>query len=92
LEDTLAGFDEICRHCPVRSVIAWMNERESAIELDGVNFLDLDIAQRNRDKLLGVVVNSKQHYRLHREQVERMLIRRWTFEEAIYELVLNCIN
>jgi len=86
LEDTLAGFDDICRHCPPRSVIAWMNERESAIELDGVNFLDLDIAQRNREQLLGIVVNSKQRYRLHREQVERMLIRRWTFEEAIYEL------
>src|SRR4051812_27400589 len=76
LEDTLAGFDEICRHCPSRSVIAWMNERESAIELEGVNFLDLEMAQRNSDKLLRVVVNSKQHYRLHREQVERMLIRR----------------
>jgi hypothetical protein len=86
LEDTLAGFDEICRHCPPLSVIAWMNERESAIELEGVNFLDLDIAQKNKEKLLGVVVNSKQHYRLHREQVERMLIRHWTFEEAIYEL------
>ena len=86
LEDTLAGFDDICRHCPPRSVIAWMNERQSPIELDGVNFLDLEVAQKNREKLLGVVVNLKQHYRLHREQVERMLIRHWTFEEAIYEL------
>jgi hypothetical protein len=84
-EDTLAGFDEICRHSPPHAVIAWMNERESPIELDGVNFLDLDVAHRNREKLLGIVVNSKQHYRLHREQVERMLIRHWTFEEAIYE-------
>jgi energy-coupling factor transporter ATP-binding protein EcfA2 len=89
LEDTLTGFDEICRHCPPRSVIAWMNERESSIELDGVHFLELDIAQKNKDKLLGVVVNSKQHYRLHREQVERMLIRHWTFEQAIYELDLR---
>ena len=86
LEDTLAGFDEICRHCPPRSVIAWMNERESAIEWEGVNFLDLEIAQRNSEKLLKVIVNSKQHYRLHREQVERMLIRHWTFAEAIDEL------
>lgn len=86
LEDTLAGFDEICRYSPARSVVAWMNERESPIELDGVNFLDLDTARKNKEKLLGVVVNSKQNYRLHREQVERMLIRHWTFEEAIYEL------
>jgi ABC-type cobalamin/Fe3+-siderophores transport system ATPase subunit len=86
LEDTLAGFNDICHHCPPRSVIAWMNERENAIELDGVTFLDLELAQKNREKLLGVVANSKQHYRLHREQVERMLIRHWTFEEAIYEL------
>jgi hypothetical protein len=63
-----------------------MNERENAIELDGISFLGLEIAQTNRDKLLGVIVNTKQQYRLHREQIEAMLISRWTFGRAIEQV------
>lgn len=86
LEDTLEGFDHICRHAPSRSVVVWINERENAISLGGKSFFDLDVAAKNEDKLLGVVVNSKQQYELHRLAVGTMLTNHWTFAEACSQL------
>jgi hypothetical protein len=83
LEDTLTGFDQIAHHCPPRSVVVWLNERETPIEFEGASFLDLDVAVRHADKLLAVVFNSRQKQRWNRLYVGEMLEQRKTFAEAI---------
>lgn len=83
LEDTLTGFDEISQHCPPKSVVVWINEREAPIEIEGANFFRLAVAERNADKLLAVVVNSLQRQRWNRACIGQMLQNRQTFSESL---------
>ena len=83
LEDTLSGFDEIAKHCPDRSIVVWLNEREHPIEVAGADFLDLKVAERNETKILSVILNKKQRHRWNRQYVGDMLKSHSTFEQAL---------
>ena len=83
LEDTLAGFDDIAQHVPDESLVVWMNEREAPIAQDGKDFLDFDVAERNKGKMLAVIVNKKQRHRWNRQYVGDMLKSHSTFEQAL---------
>jgi ABC-type dipeptide/oligopeptide/nickel transport system ATPase subunit len=84
LEDTLIGFDEIAQHSPARSVVVWLNQRETPIEIPGgQDFTDLEVAVRNADKLLALIVASRQKHRWNRQYVGEMIEKRQTFQEAI---------
>lgn len=82
LDDTLEGFGQICKLAPDHSVVAWLNQRDQRIELDGRGFADLPIARENERKLIGVVEAQRQLYGLHRDAVSTMIENGWTFDVA----------
>jgi hypothetical protein len=46
--------------------------------------VDLPVAERNRQKVAGVILNITQLYKLHRDAVEAMLQKNLTFGEAMF--------
>jgi hypothetical protein len=83
LDDTLTGFAGICQHVPDGSIVAWLNQKERLIQLNGKDFTELDIVRENAAKLRGVVVVSNRTEKLHRADVSDMLCAHQTFDERI---------
>jgi hypothetical protein len=83
LLDTLNGFRSLARSTTDRNVIVWINEYFGRVERDGKTFVDMAAAIENADKVLGSIVIPKRNPDTFGRDVEALISRKLTFDEAI---------
>jgi hypothetical protein len=83
LEDTLKGFAALAETTLERSIVIWLNEYFGRIEQDGKEFTEMAICKQNEEKILGSVGVPKRNQDTFGRDVEEMIARKQTFEEAI---------
>jgi hypothetical protein len=83
LEDTLKGFAELAGTTDDHSIVVWLNEYFGRIEEDGKRFAEMAVCQENLKKILGSVGVPKRNQDTFGRDVEEMIARKQTFDEAI---------
>jgi CobQ/CobB/MinD/ParA nucleotide binding domain len=80
---TLNGFERLAETTGEQNLIVWLNEFFGQVQLDGKSFEELDVTRNHAGKLLGSVLIPDRTRNTFGDDVEQMLKRRLTFDEAI---------
>ncbi len=83
LLDTVNGFRSLAQSTTDRNVIVWVNEYFGRVERDGKTFPNMAAYVENSDKVLGSVHIPKRNPDTFGRDVEDIISRKLTFEEAI---------
>jgi CobQ/CobB/MinD/ParA nucleotide binding domain len=81
--DTLNGFERLAETTGEQNLIVWLNEFFGQVDLNGKSFEELDVTRNHAGKLLGSVLIPDRTRNTFGDDVEQMLKRWLTFEEAI---------
>jgi hypothetical protein len=88
LVDTLNGFNELAQTTQGRNIVIWANEYFGRIESDGKKLSDMAAFRENSEKICGAVVFSKRNQDTFGRDLEEMIAKKLTFEEAIADVSL----
>jgi CobQ/CobB/MinD/ParA nucleotide binding domain len=83
LLDTLNGFRELAESAQQRNLVVWVNEYFGRVEAQGKSLSEMTAFRDSKDKVCGVVVIPKRNQDTFGRDIEDMIARKWTFEEAI---------
>jgi hypothetical protein len=83
LIDTLTGFGELAKTTPERNVIVWVNEYFGPVQDNGKPFVEMKVFTEHFEKVAGTVGIRKRSPDTFGRDMEEMLQRKLTFEEAI---------
>ena len=83
LADTLKGFKSLAETTDDRNVIVWINEYFGRVERDGKQFGDMTVYRENAEKVFGSIAIPKRNQDTFGRDVEDMVARKLTFDEAI---------
>ena len=83
LGHTLEGFEQVAATTADRSIVVWINEYFGRVERDGKDFPDMAAARTNQQKILGAIALPRRNQDTFGRDVEEMMTRKQTFEEAI---------
>ncbi len=83
LLDTLEGFRQLAESTASQNIIVWINEFFGRVESDGKEFSQMSVYQKHATKVLGSVGIPKRNYDTFGRDVEEMVARKLTFQEAI---------
>lgn len=83
LRDTLGGFASLVEQMPPQAkIIVWLNEFFGDIEADGKTFEEMQVYQRNKDRVSGIVRIPRQTGSTFGQDVKLMLDSKLTFDEV----------
>ena len=84
MHDTLNGFDALCGQFPEVDVVVWRNEYFGALRGEnGAKFEDLSCYRKNRNRIVGPITLPALKPETFGRDIEEMLRRRLSFDEAI---------
>ena len=83
LLDTLNGFRELAASTNQRNMVVWVNEFFGRVEAQGKRFSEMTAFLESRDKICGTVFIPKRNQDTFGRDIEDMIARKWTFQEAI---------
>ena len=83
LMDTLNGFRELAQSAKEQNLIVWINEFFGRVEADGKTFQDMAAFRDSAEKVHGAVVILKRNQDTFGRDIEEMISRKLTFDEAI---------
>lgn len=83
LADTIKGFGEIAQTTVDQNVIVWINEYFGRVEYDGKQFSQMKVYKEHEPKVFGCVAIPKRNQDTFGRDVEEVISRKLTFEEAI---------
>jgi hypothetical protein len=83
LGDTLKGFAELASTTSDRSIVIWLNEFFGRIEDNGKTFVEMAVCKQNENKILGSIAVPKRNQDTFGRDMEEMIARKQTFDEAI---------
>lgn len=83
LADTLKGFKSLAESTEDRNIIVWVNEYFGRVERDGKQFGDMAVYRDNEAKVFGAIAIPKRNQDTFGRDVEEMIARKLTFDEAI---------
>ena len=83
LLDTLNGFRELAESTQQRNMVVWVNEFFGRVEAQGKRFSEMTAFLESKDKICGIVVIAKRNQDTFGRDIEDMISRKWTFQEAI---------
>ncbi|MFS2012022.1 conjugal transfer protein TraL [Azospirillum sp. CT11-132] len=82
--DTLTGFDQLARQLPESAqMVVWLNEYFGDIVADGKSFEEMKAYHLNRHRLKGLVKIKRYTSETFGKDMEMMLDRKLTFDEAV---------
>lgn len=82
LEDTLRNLSAMLEQLPTAKVVVWINHDKNQIEFGGGrNFNQLEIYQKNADRIVGVVELIKRDDSTYRFDIAEMATRHLTIDE-----------
>lgn len=88
--DTIEGLEKLFKYFPTTKCVIWLNEYFGAVEKDNLRFENSDLFNNNIDKIQAVVTLGQFRKETHGLDVQNMMERRQTFDEAITDPT-NCI-
>jgi hypothetical protein len=83
LADTLKGFKSLAETSTERNIIVWINEYFGKVERDGKHFGDMAAYRENEHKVFGSVAIPRRNQDTFGRDVEDLVVRKLTFDEAI---------
>ncbi len=83
LGDTLKGFKSLADSSGERNIVVWLNEYFGVIERDGKTFTDMQAYKESESKVFGMVHIAKRNPDTFGRDVEEVIARKRTFEDAI---------
>jgi len=83
LGDTLKGFKSLADSSAERNIVVWLNEYFGAIERDGKTFTEMLAYKECESKVFGLVRIPKRNQDTFGRDIEDVIARKLTFEEAI---------
>jgi hypothetical protein len=83
LEDTLKGFGELAETTSERRIVVWLNEYFGRIESEGRTFAEMTVYKENAQKVRGSIAIPKRNQDTFGRDIEEMIARKYTFDEAI---------
>jgi hypothetical protein len=83
LGDTLKGFKSLADSTAERNIIVWLNEYFGLIERDGKTFAEMQAYKESEAKVFGLVRIPKRNQDTFGSDIEAVIARKLTFEEAI---------
>jgi len=83
LGDTLKGFKSLADSSAERNIVVWLNEYFGVIERDGKTFTDMQAYRDSEPKVFGLVHIAKRNQDTFGRDVEEVIARKSTFEDAI---------
>ena len=83
LGDTLKGFKSLAESTAERNIVVWLNEYFGVIERDGKTFTDMLAYQESESKVCGMIRIAKRNQDTFGRDVEEVIARKKTFEDAI---------
>jgi CobQ/CobB/MinD/ParA nucleotide binding domain. len=83
LLDTLHGFKSLAESTSERNIIVWLNEYFGRIERDGKSFEDMGAYRESEGKVFGSVHLTKRNQDTFGRDLEEVISRKFTLEEAI---------
>lgn len=83
LGDTLKGFKSLADSSDERNMVVWLNEYFGVIERDGKTFTDMQAYRDSESKVFGLVHIPKRNPDTFGRDMEEVIARKRTFEDAI---------
>jgi len=83
LMDTLNGFRELAESTRFQNLVVWINEFFGRVEAEGKTFQEMAAFRDSAEKVHGAVVILKRNQDTFGRDMEEMIARKLTFEEAI---------
>jgi len=83
LLDTLNGLRELAESTQQRNMVVWVNEFFGRVEAQGKRFSEMTAFLESQDKICGIVVIARRNQDTFGRDIEDMIARKWTFQEAI---------
>ncbi len=83
LGDTLKGFKSLADSSAERNIVVWLNEYFGVIERDGKTFTEMLAYKECESKVIGVVRIPKRNQDTFGRDIEEVIARKLTFEDAI---------
>jgi hypothetical protein len=83
LRDTLKGFKSLADSTAGRNIVVWLNEYFGLIERDGKTFTEMLAYKESESKIFGVVRIPKRNQDTFGCDIEEVIARKLTFEDAI---------
>jgi len=85
LLDTLNGFKSVVESTSEQNVIVWVNEYFGRVETDGKGFEEMAVYKDSEDRVFGCVHLVKRNQDTFGRDLEEVISRKLTLEEAIRE-------
>ena len=85
LLDTVNGFRSLAQSTEDQNIVVWINEYFGRVERDGKRFSDMTAFTENADKVFGSVHITERNHDTFGRDVEEVISKKLTFEEAIRE-------
>lgn len=83
MRDTLSGLASLVEQMPENArIIAWLNEYFGDIEADGKEFEAMQVYQKNKGRISGIIRIKRQTGTTYGEDIKIMLDQKLTFEEV----------
>jgi hypothetical protein len=82
LMDTLSGFADIAEKTPASNLVAWVNEFFGPVVHNGKEFTELAVVRNHLDRIRGVVRIERRTPDTFGRDMDELLRRKLTFEEA----------
>ncbi|MGH9864904.1 MAG: conjugal transfer protein TraL [Candidatus Acidiferrales bacterium] len=83
LADTLSGFNQVAQTSHDRNLVVWLNEYFGLVRQGGAAFAEMAVYKKNQDKVLGSVAIVKRNQDTFGRDIEEMIARKMTFDEAL---------
>jgi hypothetical protein len=84
LLDTLAGFKSLAEQLPDDAkIIVWLNEFQGPIQHDGKDFENMQVYERFKDRISGIVRLTKQSEQTFGKDISDVLEQKLTIDEAL---------
>ena len=83
LADTLSGLNQLAETTAHRNLVVWLNEYFGEVRQHGSCFLDMAVYKTHREKIHGVVAIARRNSDTFGKDVEEMISRKLTFDEAV---------
>jgi len=83
LGDTLSGFEQLAETTQEKNIVVWLNEYFGPISREGERFYEMFECKRHVGKLHGSVAIARRTAETFGRDVEEMICRKLTFDEAV---------
>lgn len=83
LEDTLRGFNAICKRTDRKNVVVWINEFFGPVAAEGKSFPEMKAFIEHQDKVRGIVRVVERNRDTFGQDIAQMTSKKLTYKEAL---------